>query len=152
METLKPFLQRHGFFKDLDPQFIELIVGCASNRRYPKNNYLCKQGEEANDFFLVREGRVAIEIPIQQNHPIILQTVEEGDILGWSWLLPPYFWHFDARAEQDVRVIALDGRCIRAQCESNQALGYEMLKRFAQIMEKRLEATRLQLLDVYGKK
>ncbi len=151
METLTPFLQRHSFFKDLDPQFIELIVGCASNQRYPRDSYLCKQGEEANDFFLLREGRVAIEIPVHQDQTIVLQTVEEGDILGWSWLLPPYFWHFDARAEQDTRVIALNGRCIRAQCESNHTLGYEMLKRFAQIMEKRLEATRLQLLDVYGK-
>lgn len=151
METLAPILRGHAFFKDLEPQFIELIVGCASNRRYCKDSYLCKQGEEANDFFLIREGRVAIEIPVHHEHPIILQTVEEGDILGWSWLLPPFFWHFDARAEQDTRVIALNGRCIRGECESHHTLGYEMLKRFAQIMEKRLEATRLQLLDVYGK-
>ena len=152
METLAPLLREHAFFKDLEPKFIEMIVGCSSNQRYKKGSYLFKEGEEANDFFLIREGRVAIEIPLHEGHPIILQTVEEGDILGWSWMLPPYFWHFDARAEEDTRVISLNGRCIRAECERNHTLGYEMLKRFAQIIEKRLEATRLQLLDVYGKK
>ncbi|HOT97373.1 MAG TPA: cyclic nucleotide-binding domain-containing protein [bacterium] len=151
METLEAILSAHTFFKDLDPKFITLLTGCSSNRRYAANSYLFRDGEEANDFFLVCKGRVGIEIPLQGDPPIILQTVEEGDILGWSWLLPPYFWHFDARAQLDTEVIALDGRYIRAECEKNHSLGYEMLKRFAQIMERRLEATRLQLLDVYGK-
>jgi hypothetical protein len=74
----------------------------------------------------------------------------EGEILGWSWLIPPYNWHFDARAVELTRAIALDGKCLRNKCEQDHDLGYELLKRFAHIMEQRLQATRLQLLDVYG--
>ena len=80
----------------------------------------------------------------------MLATVDEGEILGWSWLLPPYQWRCHAHAIETVRAIALDGKCLRTKCEQNHDLGYEILKRFAQIMEQRLEATRLQLLDVYA--
>ena len=85
-----------------------------------------------------------------QRKPIMLATLGEGEILGWSWLLPPYLWRFHAHAVESTRAIALDGKCLRTKCEQNHDLGYEMLKRFAQIMEQRLEATRLQLLDVYA--
>jgi CRP-like cAMP-binding protein len=80
----------------------------------------------------------------------MLATLGEGEILGWSWLLPPYQWKLHAHALEPTRAIALDGKCLRAKCEQNHDLGYEILKRFAQIMEQRLEATRLQLLDVYA--
>jgi CRP-like cAMP-binding protein len=80
----------------------------------------------------------------------VVDTIGEGEILGWSWLLPPYHWKFHARATEAVRAIALDGKCLRTKCEQNHDLGYELLKRFSQIMSRRLDATRLQLLDVYG--
>ena len=79
-----------------------------------------------------------------------MATLGEGDILGWSWLMPPYHWQFHARAVEVTRAIALDGKCLRTKCEQNHDLGYELLKRFCHIIERRLEATRLQLLDVYG--
>lgn len=151
MENQESVLREHAFFRDLDPKFIKLIASGAQNRRYSASTYLFHDGEEANDFFLISKGRVDIEIPVQGDPAIVLQSVEEGDILGWSWLLPPYFWHFDARAQEETTVIVLDGRFIRAECEKNHTLGYEMLKRFSRIMERRLEATRLQLLDVYGR-
>ncbi len=149
METLEPLLKVHPFFKDLDPRFITLLVGCASNRAYARGAFLTRAGEEANAFFLIRQGMVSIETSADGDTPIVLQTADEGDILGWSWLVPPYFWHFDARAVEDTRVFVLDGICIRQKCEANHTLGYELLKRFAHIMQSRLEATRLQLLDVY---
>jgi CRP-like cAMP-binding protein len=93
---------------------------------------------------------VALEIVAPQRGPIIVETLGEGDILGWSWLIPPYNWHFDARAVELTRAIALDGKCLRTKCEADHDLGYELLKRFTNIMEQRLEATRLQLLDIYG--
>jgi CRP-like cAMP-binding protein len=113
--------------------------------------YMFHEGEQANEFYLVRQGLVALEIIMQDGEAIELDTAGPGEILGWSWLLPPYFWHFNARALQDLRVFVLDGRCLRKKCEENHTLGYEMLKRFAQIMEKRLNATRLQVLDLYSK-
>ena len=81
---------------------------------------------------------------------MIIDTVEEGDVLGWSWLIPPYHWHFDARAIDLTRAIALDGKCLRTKCEEDHNLGYELLKRFSHIIEQRLQATRIRLLDVYG--
>ena len=84
-----------------------------------------------------------------QHKPIIVSTLSVGEILGWSWLLPPFQWKFHARAAEDTRAIALDGKCLRIKCEENHDL-VQILKRFAQIMEQRLDATRLQLLDVYA--
>jgi len=91
-----------------------------------------------------------LEISAPQHKPIIVDTLDVGDILGWSWLLPPFQWKFNAHAITGLRAIALDGECLRTKCEENHDLGYELLKRFAKIIERRLEATRFQLLDVYG--
>lgn len=150
MENLKPILAEHPFLKDLDPGHLELIVGCASNVRFDPGHFIFRDGEEANQFYVLRHGKVALEIVAPQRGPIIVETLGEGDILGWSWLIPPYNWHFDARAVELTRAIALDGKCLRTKCEQDHDLGYELLKRFAHIMEQRLEATMLQLLDVYG--
>jgi len=92
---------------------------------------------------------VALEIPTGDESPIIAQTVGGGDVLGWSWLLPPYYWHFGARAEDLTMAIAFDGKCLRGKCEKNHHLGCELLKRFSHIIASRLDATSLQLLDIY---
>ncbi len=118
--------------------------------RFAAGAYLFREGEDANHFYLVRRGRVALEVSAPQRKPIVVDTVEEGDILGWSWLVPPYRWRFSARAVDTTIAIALDGTCLRAKCEENHDLGYELLKRFALVMVRRLEHTRLQLLDVYS--
>jgi CRP/FNR family transcriptional regulator, cyclic AMP receptor protein len=150
LDTLQPILAEHPFLSDLSPQHLDLVVGCASNIRFEAGKYLFREEEEANQFYIIREGKVAVEIRTPNRGSLTLQTVSAGEILGWSWLLPPYQWHFDARAVEATRAFALDGKCLRAKCESDHDLGYELLKRFAQIMEQRLEATRLQLLDIYG--
>ncbi len=151
MGTLEPLIKSHPFFKDLDPTHISTLTGCAANKIFAAGTFLTRAGEEANEFYLIRHGLVSIETSIGSGEPFVLQTADDGDIIGWSWLVPPYYWHFDARAEVETRVFVLDGACIRKKCQENNALGYELLKRFAQIMERRLEATRLQLIDVYGK-
>jgi CRP/FNR family transcriptional regulator, cyclic AMP receptor protein len=150
METLERIIAEHPFFSDLESYYTGLMVGCASNVRFKKGEYILREGDPANTFYLVREGKVAVEVLAPQRKPIIVATLGEGEILGWSWLLAPYHWKFHARAVDDMRAIALDGKCLRTKCEQNHDLGYEVLKRFTQIMERRLEATRLQLLDVYA--
>ncbi len=150
METLERILAEHPFFQGLAPAYAGLLTGCARNVRFDAGSYLFKEGDEANEFYLIRAGMVALEIFAPQRKPFIAGTLGEGEILGWSWLLPPYRWKFHARATQPVRAIALDGKCLREKCEQNHDLGYEMLKRFAGIMEQRLETTILQLLDVYA--
>ena len=152
METhsLEKIIAEHPFFADLDPAFISLLVGCASNVRFEPGKYICREGEEANHFYLIRQGKVSVEISPPQRRAIVVDSLSEGEILGWSWLVPPYQWRFHARAMDGTRAIALDGKCLRAKCEENKELGYELLKRFAQVVGDRLDATRLQLLDVYA--
>lgn len=150
METLERIVAEHPFFAGLDPEFVALMVGCASNVVFKAGTYILKEGDPANTFYLIRAGKVAVEVVAPQHKPIIVSTLEVGELLGWSWLMPPFQWKFHARAVEDVRAIALDGKCLRTKCEENHDLGYEVLKRFAQIIEERLEATRLQLLDIYA--
>jgi len=150
MENLEHIIAEHPFFEGLDSEFTKLMVSCASNVRFKAGIYILKEGDPANTFYLIREGKVAVEVFAPQRQPIIVATLSVGELLGWSWLLPPFQWKFHARAIDSVRAIALDGKCLRTKCEENHDLGYAVLKRFAQIMEHRLEATRLQLLDVYS--
>lgn len=150
METLERIIVQHPFFAALDHAFLDLVVSCASNERFAADAYIFKEGDEANAFFLIREGRVALDISAPEQEPIIVDTLEVGDILGWSWLLPPFRWKFNAHAKTGVRAIALNGECLRNKCEQNHDLGYELLKRFSHMIERRLEAARFQLLDVYG--
>ena len=150
METLERIIGEHPFFAGLEAGFLSLMVSCASNVRFKAGTYILKEGEAANTFYLIREGKVALELPAPQHKPVIVATIAIGEILGWSWLLEPYRWKFSARAVDDTRAIALDGRCLRNKCEENHDLGYEVLKRFAEIVQQRLDATRLQLLDVYA--
>jgi CRP-like cAMP-binding protein len=150
METLERILGEHPFFRELPPADLRLVVGCAANVRFASGDYVIRAGEEANAFFLLREGTVALEVTPPGRPPIVIQTIGAGEVLGWSWLVPPYHWNFDGVATGPVRAIALDGRCLRAKCDADPALGYELLKRCAVIMEQRLQATRMQLLDLYG--
>lgn len=150
MENLKPLLSEHPFLAGLSPEHIATITGCASNARFDPGQYLFREGEEADQFFVVRHGRVAVEIGAEPRGTVTIQTVGDGEILGWSWLVPPYRWRFSARAVDLTRVIALDGKCLRQKCEKDHDLGYELLKRFADVVGHRLDATRLQLLDVFA--
>lgn len=150
METLERILAKHPFFEELDPEYLKLLVGCASNVRFETGAYLFRQGEEANQFYLLRQGRVALEICAPQCPPIEVETVDKDDVLGWSWLVAPHYWRCDGRAVEMTRAIALDGKCLRGKCEENHDLGYELLKRVVQILEQRLTSVRMQLLDVYA--
>jgi len=151
METLGPILSEHPFLKGLDQKHIELITGCASNVRFDAGQIIFREGEEADQFYVIRQGKVALQIYNPTHGSIIIDTLTDGDILGWSWLIPPYEWRFDAVASELTRAIALDGKCLRTKCEADHNLGYELLKRFAAIVDERLESTRLRLLDVYDK-
>lgn len=150
VETLEAVIAEHPFLKGIEPQYIKLIAGCASNVRFDAGQFLFHEGEEANEFYMIRRGKVALEISAIPRAVITVQTIGEGDILGWSWLIPPYRWRFDARALEVTRAVALDGKCLRTKSEEDHDLGYELLKRFSNVITQRLEATRLQLLDVCG--
>jgi CRP-like cAMP-binding protein len=150
METLEPLLAEHPFVRGLTPPQIELIAGCASNARFEAGQYLFRDGEEANQFYIIRKGRIAIEAVPSSGEPMLIQTYGDGEILGWSWLVPPYSWRFSGKALELTRVLALDGKCLRGKCEKDHDLGYELLKRFADILASRLDAVRMQLIDMYS--
>lgn len=150
MQTLEPIIAEHPFFQGLLPEDIQLLTGCASNIVFKAGETICREGDPANQFFVVRQGKVALEVHTPERGAVVLQTINAGEILGWSWLIPPYQWRFDARAIELTRAIALDGQCLRNKCEANPRLGYELLKRVATVFAERLLATRLQLLDIYG--
>jgi len=150
METLERILSEHPFFKGLEEPYLQLLVGCASNVRFNAGEVVFREGEQANQFYLIRQGKVAVEMFAPSRGPIILQTLGEGEVLGWSWLVAPYRWRFDGRAVELTRAIALDGECLRGKCEEDHDLGYELMKRVSLVMEKLVQAMRMQLADVYG--
>jgi CRP-like cAMP-binding protein len=149
METLEPLLAEHPFFRDLTPGDIQLVTGCAKNARFEAGQMIFREGEDADQFYLIRQGKVSLEV-FTPRGPAPIQTISAGDTLGWSWLIPPYKWRFDARAIEMTLAFALDGKCLRGKCDDDPRLGYELLKRIAAIIADRLHATRLQMLDVYG--
>lgn len=144
-------LAKHPFFAGLDAETLDLIAGCAANVRFEPGEYLFREGDPADRFYVIRLGRISVEFDALGRGPHALQTLGEGEVLGWSWLLPPHRWQFDGRAVERVRAISLDGRCLRAKCDENHKLAYRLLVRFSGILAKRLKAARLQLMDVYGK-
>jgi CRP/FNR family cyclic AMP-dependent transcriptional regulator len=150
MESLERFLRQHPFCRELDENHLQLMVGCASNMRVDPGQFFFREGDPANEFYLIRSGRVAVEFFAAQRGAITLLTLGDGDVLGWSWLFPPYRWNFDARALDLTRAIAFDGKCIRGKFEQDYKLGYEIMKRSVGIVEQRLEAARMQLLNLYG--
>jgi len=149
METLERVLGEHPFFKGLDRPYLQLLAECASRVRFDAGEVIFRESEPANLFYLIRRGKVAVETFAPNRGPIIIQTLGEGGLLGWSWLIAPYRRRFDARAMELTRAIALDGECLREMCEKDHDFGYDLMKRVTQIMDQRLQATRLQLLDVY---
>jgi CRP/FNR family cyclic AMP-dependent transcriptional regulator len=149
-ESLERVLSAHPFFHDLSPPYLATLVSCARNERFLAGDFLFRSGEEARRFYLIRSGRVALEINAPPRAPLTIQTLGAGEIMGFSWLVPPYRLMFDARALETTMAIALDGKCLRSKCEADHDLGYEFLTRVARVMQERLQQTRLQLLDVYG--
>ena len=149
MEGLERIVREHPFFSGMKEEFLELISGCAKNVRFEAGQYLFHEGQPADQFYLLRSGRVALQISAPER-TLTVQTVGEDEIVGASWLVPPYRWGFDAKALELTRAIAMDAACLRGKCEGDHDLGYEMMKRFMPVLIQRLQATRLQILDVYG--
>ena len=150
IHNFESVLANHPFFKDMPKAHLDTVVGCVANVVFQPGEFVLREGQAADNFFLIREGHVAVEVFVPNKGPVTIETIEGGEVLGWSWLFPPYRTRFDARALTSVRALSLDGACLRTKCEKDAAFGYDMLKRFTQLVVSRLEATRMQLLDLYG--
>jgi CRP-like cAMP-binding protein len=150
MEGLERIVREHPFFAGLSTEFSDLVCGCARNVRFDAGKYLFHEGDPASEMYLIRHGRVALQVAVPGRAPVTFQTLGEGELVGVSWLVPPYRWTYDARAIELVRAIGIDATCLRRKCEADHHLGYELMKRFVPVIVDRLQATRLQILDVYG--
>ncbi len=150
MAGLERLVLEHPFFSGLGDAVAEAISGCARNMRLAAGEYLFREGEPADEFYLLRHGAMALEMHAPGRPAIVLATLREGEVLDASWLVPPYRWAFDARAIELSRLLAVNAKCLRAKCEADHDLGYELMKRFVGSIGEKLHATRLQALDVYG--
>lgn len=150
MEGLGHIVREHPFFAGLDEECADLVCGCAKNARFDAGQYLFHEGQSADWFYLLRHGRVALELASPGRGAVTFQTLGEGEVVGLSWLIPPYRWTYDARALELIRAIAIDAACLRRKCEADPRLGYDMMKRFMPPLLHRLQAARLQMLDLYG--
>jgi len=150
MKTMEDLLGGHPFFAGLGADAMELIAGCASNVHFAEGEYVFSQGEDASRFYLIRRGKVALEIRSPEKGPLVIETIDEGEVLGWSWLVAPHRYFFDARTVTPVSATALDGACLRGKSEADPELGYQLLKRVTAEMYKRLQAARIRLLDLYS--
>ncbi|HUH07920.1 MAG TPA: cyclic nucleotide-binding domain-containing protein [Egibacteraceae bacterium] len=147
---IRDLLGRHAFFAGLDEAALEFIAGCGANVRFAAGDYVFRQGEPADEFYVIRAGRVAVEIASPDRGPLVIDTVGEGETLGVSWLFPPYRCQFDARAVELTRAVSLDAVCLRAKCEEDPRLGFALMQRVAGVMRQRMQSARIRLLDLYS--
>ena len=150
MRALDELIADSPVFAGLAPAQLQLIAGCARNEHVEAGTLLFREGEAADRFFLIRAGAVALEIVAPAGGALVIETLHDGDVVGWSWLFPPHRWRFEGRATAPTSLIAFDGACLRGKCDADHELGYQLMQRFAASIVERLQATRLQLLDVYG--
>lgn len=142
-------LKDHPFFEDMSDAHITTLSSCSKKEAISAGSQIFNVGESANKFFVILEGQIAVDLQRQDGPPVTIQTVSGGDVLGWSWLFAPHEWLFGARAVSDCKVIVMDAHCLRSKCDSDTALGYDLLLRFSAIVVSRLRATRMQLLDMF---
>lgn len=147
-KTLRELIAEHAFFRDLAPQHIELLTEAAMLKDFKAGEVIFREGDPANRFYILRSGEVELSSGGEEGHPVPVQRIGAGDVLGWSWLFPPYYWNFDARAVTDTKAIFFYGTWLRESCERDHDFGYAMLKRMSAVVIQRLQATRKRLVDM----
>ncbi len=149
MENLERVLREHHFLSHLSPDEAALIVACAKNVRFQPGEYLMREGRPADTFFLLRKGRVSLEFDVPGKGVVQMESIVAGDMVGLSWLFPPYRAQLDVRAVEPVVALAFDGACLRGKMESDHDLGYVLLRRVLEETVKRIQRVRMQRLDMF---
>jgi CRP-like cAMP-binding protein len=145
-QSAENIVKKHPFLEGMSPHQLRLLSDCAMRTHFSRDELIFQEGDPANRFYLIQNGRVALESHVKDLGNVPIQIIGAGDLLGWSWLFPPYVWHFNARALQPVEAVFLYATPLREECESDHELGYELMKRMAEVMVRRLQATRWKLL------
>jgi CRP/FNR family transcriptional regulator, cyclic AMP receptor protein len=150
-EAIVELALSHPFFVGLDPTLVRAMTAHAEERNYSVGDVLVREGRAAEEFFLVFEGKIALEVGGTDQPGITVETIGRGEILGWSWLVSPHRWRFDARATKPTRVVAINAASARYALASHPAFGYQFLMKLLPVIADRLENTRVQLLDIHGR-
>jgi CRP-like cAMP-binding protein len=149
-QSITEYLSAHEFFSEFRDDDLKFLCECSSTREIKKGQILFLQGEHADKFYVVRSGRISIQMPTIMGPTLEIQAVEEDQVLGWSWLISPYKWNFQTKAEEDSELLQFDGAAILARCEQEPKFGYELLKKFAGLMSVRLNAARQKMMDEWN--
>jgi CRP-like cAMP-binding protein len=144
---LLKIISEHEFFSGLKQDFLEFLASNASHKHLEAGDVLFRQGVHADRFYLMLDGEISVEVPAIQGPSLTLQRLSKGKILGWSWLIPPYRWDFQARVVSSAELIEFDGKAILDQCETDNTFGYDLFKRFTGLMSERLLAARRKMMD-----
>ncbi len=147
-QTIIRMLANAQCFKQMDPGHLRALAEFAMPSSFEGGEFIFREGDTANRFYLLLDGSVALESQSRERDAIHIQTIGEGDVLGWSWLFAPYIWHFGARAIDPVKVLFFYGSRLREHCEDDHDFGYELIKCMAGVMVSRLQATRRQLFEI----
>lgn len=143
-------LEQHALFRGMAKHHLDLLGQVAMIKEFAAGDVIFREGDPANRFYLILDGEVSIEDPRRDSEPAVVQTVGPNDVLGWSWLFPPYYWHFDARATKPTKALFFYGTWLRENCERSPEFGYEMMKRMASVLIERLQSTRRKLVAAQG--
>jgi CRP-like cAMP-binding protein len=149
-QQLEAAVAAHPFVLGLGEHHIRLLTDCAMQTHFEPDHVIFRERETANRFYLIDHGKVALESSGHSNEPVVIDEIGDGDLLGWSWLFPPYVWHFSARATTPTTAIFFYGTVLREYCERDQGLGFELFKRMSEVMTRRLQSARVRLLAAYA--
>ena len=149
-QSTTEYLSAHEFFSEFSDDVLKFLCECSSTREIKKGQILFRQGENADKFYVVRSGRISIQMPAIMGPTLEIQAVDEDQVLGWSWLISPYQWNFQTKAEDDSELLQFDGAAILARCEQDPKLGFELVKKFAALMSVGLNAARLKMMDEWN--
>jgi len=150
VDTLKEMIVKHPFCIGLNPAYFHWLEEFARSECFEAGQLIFQEGEKADRFYLIQTGQVRLDAFVPGRGTVTVQTVSAGAALGWSWLFPPYQWHFGAQANEITEVVAFDAQSLRELAEQNHDFGYEMIKRVSGVLLQRLQETRLLLVDFYA--
>ncbi len=151
MTGLEEAVRHHPLFRGLEPALVHAAVRGATEREAGAGELLAHEGSPAESLFLVLSGKVALQMDRPDGGALTVQTVGAGEVVGWSWLVPPHRWRFDVRAMKASRALVLDGGSLREALQGHPAAGFQFLLRFLPLLAERLENTRLQLMDLHAR-
>jgi CRP-like cAMP-binding protein len=147
VKTIFDIIAEQAFFRGLSQEHLRTLADSAMQTWFEAGELIFHDGDLANRFYLIVEGKVALESSVKNGDAVALQTLASGDLLGWSWLFSPYVWRLHARALEPTEALFFYGTRLREQCEANHDLGYELYRRISEVMMQRLQIARGRFLD-----